>query len=241
MSLYATARPTTTASLYGTCGREPFAIRQPAPANSIRHAAAPIAPLSTLPGCPVHPWCVSVGTHAVHLSPIVTITTPSPVKFELEDVTSDMGFEVSLHAEDDLPNGCKGSAPSVAFGVLGEYWNLAPAAARIKLAELRAALPLMEALVDQIDGIDPGPAGKVRVTVPGARQPILSAELYTYETVPGDDAEDKPKACIPVWSEPEAGAELDVAGADQLIADLEASLPRLRALRDQLAAIEMGQ
>lgn len=230
------------ASSFGTCGREPFAIRRAAaPANSIRHAAPPVTPLSTLPACPIHSWCVSVGTHSVHLSPTVTIATPSPVNFELEDVTSDVGLEVSLHAEDDMANGCKGSPPSVAFGVLGEYWNLAPADARIKLAELRAALPLMEALVDQVDGIAPAPAGKVRVTAPGARQPILSADVYTYDRVDGEDAQGKPTACVSVWTEPESEAELDVAGTDQLIADLEAALPRLRALRDQLATIEQGQ
>ncbi|MCZ4099872.1 DUF6907 domain-containing protein [Streptomyces sp. H39-C1] len=194
-----------------------------------------------VPACPIHGWCDEIGAHTVHLSRCVTVATPGPVHFEFEDVTSTVGVEVSLHAEDDTPSGCKGSEPSVSFGVVGEYWSLTAAELRAKVGEFRAALPLMEALASQLDGIDPEPAGKVRVTVPGARQPILSAEVYTYDRADGEDIEGKPTACLSVWTEPESEAELDVAGTDQLIADLEAALPRLRALRDQLAALEAGR
>lgn len=40
-----------------------------------------------------------------------------------------------------------------------------------------------------------------------------------------------------MFGQPEADADLDVAGADQLVADLEEYLPRLRAQRNHLATI----
>ncbi|WCD86387.1 hypothetical protein KPP03845_102733 [Streptomyces xanthophaeus] len=75
------------------------------------------------------------------------------------------------------------------------------------------------------------------VTVTGGQYAAgieVNAELYS-----GDDPE-KPYDVMAVWVSG-SDAELDVAGADQLIADLEAALPRLRALRDRLAAIKAGR
>lgn len=70
------------------------------------------------------------------------------------------------------------------------------------------------------------------ITCAGERGAILKAYLLTpmWEGVP-----DGPTR-LSVFTEPSSEGELDAAGATKLIADLETLLPRLRAMRDVLAA-----
>jgi hypothetical protein len=67
------------------------------------------------------------------------------------------------------------------------------------------------------------------ITVPDAEAALFEAELFT------SDAEDA-KPVLAVFAGQSSNAiELDVDGADRLIANFEAFLPQLRALRAQLA------
>jgi hypothetical protein len=70
------------------------------------------------------------------------------------------------------------------------------------------------------------------ITCAGERGAILKAYLLTpmWEGAP-----DGPTR-LSVFTEPSSEGELDAAGATKLIADLETLLPRLRAMRDVLAA-----
>ncbi|GAA1283489.1 DUF6907 domain-containing protein [Streptomyces javensis] len=73
----------------------------------------------------------------------------------------------------------------------------------------------------------------VTIPAPGAREPLITAELFT-----NDDPTPRTVAAVyPSW---DSDADLDAAGLGQLIANIMAALPRLHALRHQLAAIERG-
>lgn len=76
--------------------------------------------------------------------------------------------------------------------------------------------------------LDPA-AETYSVTLPEGRGALISAEIYE------SDDPDRPKTYLAVYPGPGSGDDLDVAGADKLIADLEQFLPRLRALRNHLA------
>lgn len=104
-------------------------------------------------------------------------------------------------------------------------------AAKVLYTEVPAAAP------DTADGRAPlEPATDCySVTATGAAGALLSAEIFR------SDDENNPRTTIAVWSEPRAEDDLDVAGADQLLADLEEFLPRLRDLRNHLATVEAGQ
>ncbi|MEU8891136.1 hypothetical protein [Streptomyces sp. NPDC048442] len=78
--------------------------------------------------------------------------------------------------------------------------------------------------------LDPA-AESYTVTCTGSSRALISAEIFT-----SDDAE-HPGSVLSVYPEQGCGDDLDVAGADQLIADLERFIPRLRALRNHLAAL----
>ncbi|MCP9209312.1 DUF6907 domain-containing protein [Streptomyces sp. NEAU-Y11] len=72
---------------------------------------------------------------------------------------------------------------------------------------------------------------QVRVTAPGATDSLIVAEPFT-----GDGP--NPRTVVSVYSEADAGRDLDAAGLTQLISRMQTALPGMRALRDQLAAIE---
>ena len=73
----------------------------------------------------------------------------------------------------------------------------------------------------------------IKVTAPNSEELLIGAELYTSDDV-------QPHTSIAVWNHAGGAVDLDVAGTDQLIADLEEFIPRLRALRNHLAA-EAGE
>ncbi|MEV6720575.1 hypothetical protein AB0M94_06545 [Streptomyces xanthochromogenes] len=76
--------------------------------------------------------------------------------------------------------------------------------------------------------LDPA-AETYSITLPEGRSALIAAEIYE------SDDPDHPKTYLAVYPGPGSGDDLDVAGADKLIADLEQFLPRLRALRNHLA------
>lgn len=79
----------------------------------------------------------------------------------------------------------------------------------------------------------PLPLGPVRIPAPGAAEPLITAELFT-----NDDP--TPRTVAAVYGSPSSDRDLDSAGLSQLIANITAALPRLHALRNQLAATEQG-
>ncbi|MEV0884717.1 hypothetical protein AB0J03_12875 [Streptomyces microflavus] len=165
--------------------------------------------------CAVHGWCAEAGNHTMHASAYTEAPTV--------DGYGDRVLVANVMAED--------GAPYIGWLDL----DLTPAQTRTRVAELRRHLDTVAALADLVDGQAPlEPAAECySVTAPGAKNAIISAEIYHLDDPqPGD-----PTARIAVFSQPGADADLDVAGADQLSADLEEFLPRLRAQRDHLATI----
>lgn len=165
--------------------------------------------------CAVHGWCTEAGNHTMHASAYTEAPTP--------DGYGDRVLPANVMAED--------GAPYVGWLDL----DLTPAQTRTRVAELRRHLDTVAALADLVDGQSPlEPAAECySVTAPGAKTAIISAEIYHLDDPkPGD-----PTARIAVFGQPGGDADLDVAGADRLTADLEEFLPRLRAQRDHLAVI----
>lgn len=72
------------------------------------------------------------------------------------------------------------------------------------------------------------------VTCQGERGAILKAYLFT----PTWEGRPEGPTRLSVYGEPNSEGELDTSGATKLIADLEALLPKLRGMRDALAAQE---
>ncbi|TRV75148.1 hypothetical protein FKN01_22235 [Streptomyces sp. 130] len=176
------------------------------------------------PPCDVrcaYEWCTVTGDHTTHTSAYIEAPTV--------DGYGDHLLPASIMAEDG-PNGFK---PFVGFLDL----DLTPEQVRTRCADLRTHLEKVEALADQLDGRAPlEPAAECySVTTSGAAGDLLSAEIFRSDDV------DNLRTSIAVWSQPRSGDELDVAGADQLIADLEQFIPRLRALRNHLATVEDSQ
>lgn len=169
------------------------------------------------PQCTAHGWCTKTGGHTWHESAYV------------EAPGLDGYDEHPLPANIMAETGQPGLAPFVGFLDL----DLTPDETRARCAELRAHLENVEALADQIEGQAPlEPAAECySVTAPGASGALLSAEIFR------SDDEENPRTAIAVWSQPRADDDLDVAGADQLLADLEQFIPRLRALRNHLASV----
>ncbi|MFD7858304.1 DUF6907 domain-containing protein [Streptomyces microflavus] len=168
--------------------------------------------------CAVHGWCAETGNHTMHASAYAEAPTP--------DGYGDRVLVANVMAED--------GAPYIGWPDL----DLTPAQTRTRVAELRRHLGTVAALADLVDGQAPlEPAAECySVTAPGAKNAIISAEIYHLDDPqPGD-----PTARLAVFGQPGADADLDVAGADRLTADLEEFLPRLRAQRDHLAAIVQG-
>ncbi|WP_030585646.1 DUF6907 domain-containing protein [Streptomyces anulatus] len=172
--------------------------------------------------CTVYTWCAEAGNHSMHLTPYVE--APSP------DGYGDCVLPANVMAEDG-PDGV-----DISVGWLD--LNLTAAQTRARVAELHRHLDAVAALADIVDGrasLAPG-AETYSVTAAGASGALISSEIYHLDDPqPGD-----PTARIAVFTQPSADADLDVAGADQLTADLEQYLPRLRAQRDHLAAIVQG-
>ncbi|MFI6895267.1 DUF6907 domain-containing protein [Streptomyces sp. NPDC050256] len=171
--------------------------------------------------CGKYGWCAESGNHSMHASAYVEAPTP--------DGYGDCVLPANIMAEDEAA----AFAPTIGFLDL----DLTPAQTRVRCAELRVHLEKVEGLADKVDGRAPlEPATDCyAVTAPGATGALLSAEIFR------SDDEDNPRSVIAVWSQPGEAADLDVAGADQLIADLEQFLPRLRALRNHLATVEAGK
>ncbi|MET8172816.1 DUF6907 domain-containing protein [Streptomyces clavifer] len=164
--------------------------------------------------CGVHTWCAEVGDHTMHSSAYIEAPTP--------DGLGDDVLLANLMCED--------GPPTVGFLDL----NLTAEQTRTRVAELHRHLDRVAALADQLEGqapLDPG-TECYSVTAPGATGALISAEIFrSDDPQPGD-----PTASISVFGLQDSDADLDVAGADHLIADLEEFLPRLRALRNHLAA-----
>ncbi|MGW4040911.1 DUF6907 domain-containing protein [Streptomyces sp. NPDC004778] len=165
--------------------------------------------------CTVYPWCDETGNHTMHAS--VYTEAPSP------DGLGDRVLPANVMAEDNPPY----------IGWLD--LDLTPAQTRARVAELHGHLDTVAALADLVDGqapLEPG-AECYTVTAPGTDGALIGAEiLHLDDPKPGGSV-----AHIAVYSEQGADADLDVAGADKLIADLETFLPRLRALRNHLATL----
>ncbi|MFF0506846.1 DUF6907 domain-containing protein [Streptomyces fimicarius] len=158
--------------------------------------------------CSVYPWCAETGNHTMHASALAE--PPS------RDGYGDSVLPVNLMAEDD--------GPFVGWLDL----DLTPAQTRERVSELRRHLDI----VDGQGPLEPG-AECYSVTAPGGEGALISSEVC--EIV--DPASGGPSHRITVFPEPWMDLELDVAGADQLVADLEQYLPRLRAQRNHLATI----
>ncbi|MFI0772347.1 DUF6907 domain-containing protein [Streptomyces sp. NPDC021218] len=77
-------------------------------------------------------------------------------------------------------------------------------------------------------------AQSVQITAPGRTESLITAELFT-----SSDPDDS-RTVATVYGSWDSDADLDSVGLGQLIASTEGALPGLRALRDQLAAIERG-
>ncbi|GAA2386928.1 hypothetical protein GCM10010420_07260 [Streptomyces glaucosporus] len=73
--------------------------------------------------------------------------------------------------------------------------------------------------------------GGAAITAPGQAAALLAAYLYRDE-----DADTW--TTVAVYSDGLSGAELDVAAVDELLASIEAFVPRLRAMRAALAEAE---
>ncbi|MEU3000220.1 hypothetical protein ABZ684_22075 [Streptomyces sp. NPDC006995] len=165
--------------------------------------------------CTVYPWCAEAGNHTMHASDYTEAPTP--------DGYGDRVLPANVMAED--------AAPYIGWLDL----DLTPAQTRARVAELRRHLDAVAALADIVGGqapLDPA-ADLYTVTAPGTDGALIGAEiLHLDDPKPGS-----PVAHLAVYSEQGADADLDVAGADKLIADLESFLPRLRALRNHLATL----
>lgn len=170
-----------------------------------------------LPGpdrCTVHDWCAATGEHRDHYAPYVEAPTP--------DGLGDPVLMATIMSSDD-------ETPTIGF--LDE--NFTPDQTRARVAELRAHLDKVEALADRLDGITrPNPADEVCTVEPSAHGTLISATIFTPEESP-DAPCTSPK--LAVWSEPASDADLDLAGANALIRDMEQFVSRLRAMRDHLA------
>lgn len=171
--------------------------------------------MNTAQTCTAYPWCAETGNHTMHAS--VYTEAPSP------DGYGDRVLPANLMAEDGDPY----------IGWLD--LDLTPAQTRARVAELHRHLDTVGALADLIGGqapLDPA-ADLYTVTAPGTDGALIGAEiLHLDDPKPGG-----PAAVLAVYSEQGADADLDVTGADKLIADLEEFLPRLRALRNHLATL----
>lgn len=168
--------------------------------------------------CTTYDWCAETGNHTMHASAYIQAPTPDGYGHDV--------LLANAMAEKNTPF----------IGLLD--LDLTPAQTRERVAELRRHLDQIEALANRVDGhapLDPD-AETYTVTAPGAGGALLNAELYTVD----DPKPGAPTTRLAVYSLPSADADLDVAGADQMLADLERFLPRLRALRDRLATRTAG-
>ncbi|WP_228181957.1 DUF6907 domain-containing protein [Streptomyces anulatus] len=169
--------------------------------------------------CGAYAWCAETGDHSMHLTAYVEAPTP--------DGYGDCVLPANVMAED----GPEGLDISVGWLDL----NLTADQTRARVAELHRHLDTVAALADIVDGrppLEPG-AETYSVSAAGATGDLISSEIYHLD----DPKSGEPAARIAVFGQPEADADLDVAGADQFVADLELYLPRLRAQRNHLAAI----
>ncbi|WP_228979661.1 hypothetical protein [Streptomyces sp. DH12] len=159
--------------------------------------------------CATHDWCTETGEHRDHYAPYIEAPTP--------DGLGDPVLMATLLASND-------ETPKVSF----LDTDLTPDETRARVAELRAHLDKVEALADTLDGIAPlDPAAEAySVEAPGASAALLNATVFESEAG---------AALVSVWGDPCADADLDAAGTDQLIGDLEQFVSRLRALRDHVA------
>ncbi|MFD6474417.1 DUF6907 domain-containing protein [Streptomyces anulatus] len=172
--------------------------------------------------CGAYAWCAETGDHSMHLTAYVEAPTL--------DGYGDCVLPANVMAED----GPDGIDISVGFLDL----NLTAEQTRARVTELHRHLDTVAALADIVDGrapLEPG-TETYSVTATGASGALISAEVYHLD----DPQPGEPAARIAVFGQPGTDADLDVAGADQLAADLEQFLPRLRAQRNHLAAILQG-
>lgn len=163
--------------------------------------------MSTPLTCTVYPWCAETGDHTLPVSAYAEPPTP--------DGYGDRVLPANVMAED----GPEGLDISVGWLDL----NLTAAQTRARIAELHRHLDHVAALADIVDGqapLEPG-TETYSVTAAGASGALISAEVYHLD----DPQPGSPTARLAVFAQPSADADLDVAGADQLIADLEEFLP----------------
>ncbi|MEI5036015.1 hypothetical protein RB201_35495 [Streptomyces sp. S1A(2023)] len=169
--------------------------------------------------CGAYAWCAETGNHTMHASAY----TEAPTL----DGYGDHVLLANVMAES--------GTPFVGWLDL----DLTPAQTRARVAELHRHLNAVAALADIVDGkppLAPGTETYSFVTATGASGALISSEIYHLD----DPQPGGPTARIAVFGQPGPDADLDVAGADQLAADLEQFLPRLRAQRDHLATIIQG-
>ncbi|MGW3626461.1 DUF6907 domain-containing protein [Streptomyces sp. NPDC000880] len=167
--------------------------------------------------CGTYIWCAETGEHETHNSAYAEVATPD-------------GYGDSVLPANIMECGGK---PFIGFLDL----DLTPAQTRERCAEIRDHLDKVVALADQLDGkapLDPA-AEKYSVTAAGANGALINAEIYQ------SDDPDRPHSKITVYPQAACDSDLDVAGADKLIADLEQFIPRLRAMRNHLATVEANK
>ncbi|MFD7746739.1 DUF6907 domain-containing protein [Streptomyces sp. NPDC059698] len=169
--------------------------------------------------CGTYTWCAETGQHTTHASAYTEAPTP--------DGFGDCVLPANIIAE----TGAGAFAPCVGWLDL----DLTAEQTRARVAELHRHLDTVAALADIVDGQAPLEPGTecYSVTAFGTNGALISSEVYRLD----DPQPGEPAARIAVFGQPEADADLDVAGADQLVAGLEQFLPRLRAQRNHLAAV----
>ncbi|MES9804987.1 DUF6907 domain-containing protein [Streptomyces cinereoruber] len=251
-------QPTTRASLALLNGipaqpKRTTAAKQPRTWSFIDSRDGERMTVTCLPGCQsnhgsdqdkqIHPsdvWC-QIRSEDVH----VPVNTGKVEDFRLLSVTLNQIPFSSRYAE---------RLPHANVEVIDDHFieNLDPDAlqqvinvARDRVAQMETAHSQLVELRNAAMGRTPtrpapgtfGP--EISLTAPGAQGSIVNAALYSTESDPLDTG--APLARIAVWANHGADAELDVAGADQFLADLEKLATQVRSLRNQLAAIEVAR
>lgn len=170
--------------------------------------------------CTTYGWCKETGAHDLCWSKST----------ELPSVDGYREHPLPVHLL-----AVEGEAPQVGFLDL----DLTPDQARERAREISRHMGEVLALADIAEGVAPlEPAAEsYSVTATGATGAILNAELFTSD--PENPADRVTK--VSVWTAQDCDADLDVAGADELIADLEEFLPRLQALRNRVAELNAAR
>lgn len=155
-----------------------------------------------------------------------------PFKFEMVDLTEDTPLVLRatkkrVHVGWDPRH--------VSHAQAAELFHLCADSAGVDLEGVE--FPTLQQLADDAEKTPPGYVPPTEwddaegITLAGKPGAFLKACMFTptWQGIP------EGPTVLSVYSEPDSAGELDLAGANQFIADLEAFLPKLRAMRDVLA------